>query len=172
MLEPTITLLYLIVDFEVQLSTPTTMNIDERFPYYSKMKQPVGKGRKRETGGKEWKLTLCFTIYISWSMGTTVARITPRVRGSHHSGEGHTTAARVTPRRRGSHHGDEGHTRAARVTPRRRGSHHGGDGHTRAARVTPRRRVSLNGARVTPQRRGSPHGGEGHTTGVRVTPSR
>ncbi len=100
------------------------------FPYYSKMKQPIGKGRKREPGGKGWKLTLWFRMYISWR------------RGSHHGGEDQTTAARVTPERWGSHHGGEGHTTAARVTPRQRGSHHSGKGHNTAARVTPRWRGS------------------------------
>ncbi len=80
-----ITLLYLIVDFEVQISTLTTTNTDERFLYYSKMKQLIGKGRKRETGGKGWKLTLWFRMYISWR------------RGSHHGGKGHTMTVRVTP---------------------------------------------------------------------------
>jgi hypothetical protein len=34
-------------DFGVQLSTLMTTNSDEYFPNYSKMKQPIGKGRVR-----------------------------------------------------------------------------------------------------------------------------
>jgi hypothetical protein len=50
MLELTITLLYLIVFSEVQLSTLTTTNGDKCFPNHSKLEQLIGKGRVRGRG--------------------------------------------------------------------------------------------------------------------------
>ncbi len=52
MMELIITLYYLIVHSEVQLSTPTmTITIvDECLLNYSKMKQPIGRGRIRARG--------------------------------------------------------------------------------------------------------------------------
>jgi hypothetical protein len=47
-MELTTTSPYLIVDSEVQLSTPTATNVDECFSNYSKMEQPKGKGREDE----------------------------------------------------------------------------------------------------------------------------
>jgi hypothetical protein len=71
---------YLIVDSEVQISALTTTNAYECFPNYSKMEQPIGKGRVRGRGegkgkgkgggkgkGKGWELTLYLRIDISWS---------------------------------------------------------------------------------------------------------
>jgi hypothetical protein len=40
----------LIVDSEVKLSTPATTNVDECFPDYSNMGQPIGKERVRGRG--------------------------------------------------------------------------------------------------------------------------
>jgi hypothetical protein len=40
----------LIVDSKVQPSTQTTTNANECFPNYSKMEQPIGKGRVRRRG--------------------------------------------------------------------------------------------------------------------------
>jgi hypothetical protein len=51
MLEVIITSFYLIVDFEVQLSTPTMTIADECFHNHSKMEQPIGKGRVQGRGG-------------------------------------------------------------------------------------------------------------------------
>jgi restriction endonuclease len=52
-LELTMTSPYLIVDSEVQLSTPTTTNAKECYPNYSKMEQPIGKERGQGRG-REW----------------------------------------------------------------------------------------------------------------------
>ncbi len=43
MLEQTITSSYLIVDFDIKLSTPRTSNADECFPNYSKMEHQKEK---------------------------------------------------------------------------------------------------------------------------------
>ncbi len=51
MLKQTITSSYLIVDFDVQLSTPRTSNADECFPYYSKMEHYEEKVKYEEWGG-------------------------------------------------------------------------------------------------------------------------
>jgi hypothetical protein len=53
MLEPTITSPYLIVDFEVQLSTSTMTNADECFPNYSKTEKTNRKKRVTERGSAE-----------------------------------------------------------------------------------------------------------------------
>jgi hypothetical protein len=45
MLELTIASPYLIDESEVQLSVARPINADECFPNYSKIKQPIGKGR-------------------------------------------------------------------------------------------------------------------------------
>jgi hypothetical protein len=53
MLELTITSTYLIVDFEVQLSTSTMTNADECFPNYSKTEKTKGKRRVPGRGSAE-----------------------------------------------------------------------------------------------------------------------
>ncbi len=50
MLEMTKTPPYLIVNFKVQLSTPATTYAYNCFPNYSKMEQPIGKGRVGRVG--------------------------------------------------------------------------------------------------------------------------
>jgi hypothetical protein len=60
MLELTIISPYLIVDFEVQLSTST--NADECFPNYSKTEQPIGKGEYQKGGVQRRELRLCLKI--------------------------------------------------------------------------------------------------------------
>jgi hypothetical protein len=50
--ELTITSSFLIVDSGVQPSTPTRTNATECFPDYSKMEQPIGKGRVQGGGGR------------------------------------------------------------------------------------------------------------------------
>jgi hypothetical protein len=57
MLELAITSLYLIVEFKVHPSTPMMTNDNDCFPNYSKMKQPIGKGRVPGSG-REGELSL------------------------------------------------------------------------------------------------------------------
>ncbi len=69
MLELAITSSYLIVDSEVQLSTPAvTAKSDECFQKYSKMEQPIAKGqvwgRGREGVGVD-----CLRTDMLWNMG-------------------------------------------------------------------------------------------------------
>jgi hypothetical protein len=53
MLELAITSPYLTVVSEVQLFTPMPMNANECFPNYSKIEQPIGKGRVQGRGREE-----------------------------------------------------------------------------------------------------------------------
>jgi hypothetical protein len=70
MQEMTITSLHLIVDCEVQLSTPTMTYVDECFTNYLKMEQLIRKGRGRV--GADF----IFYNRLLWSLGNSMPELT------------------------------------------------------------------------------------------------
>jgi hypothetical protein len=56
---------YLIVDYKVHLSNPTTTNANKII--HQLMEQPIEKGEYEEGGEKEWELTLCLRNF--WENG-------------------------------------------------------------------------------------------------------
>ncbi len=105
-LELTITSPYLIVGSEVQPSTLTTTNADECFPNYSKMEQPIGKGRVQEKERKRWEVTSFHRHFIelvhwassclSWLLPDVTA-----VRGLRICALGNLSAANLDSHTRG-----------------------------------------------------------------------
>jgi hypothetical protein len=61
---------YLLVDSEVQLSTPSTTNADESFPSHSKVEHPIGNGENEDREGNGWEPTLCLRKDILWRIST------------------------------------------------------------------------------------------------------
>jgi hypothetical protein len=65
LLELTITSPYLIVDYKVHLSTPTTTNANKII--HQLMEQPIEKGEYEEGERKGWELTVCLRNF--WENG-------------------------------------------------------------------------------------------------------
>jgi hypothetical protein len=62
---------YLIVDSEVQLSTPTTVNGYKCLSKYSKIEQPIGEGRVYEEGGGKGGADFSVLEYTFYGARTT-----------------------------------------------------------------------------------------------------